>query len=54
MRFLNHTFNPITIYYILDSNNKIICHIAEVNNTFGDGYVYVLRDGKNDKQNIIS
>jgi len=54
VRFLNHTFNPITIYYILDSTNKIICHIAEVNNTFGDGHVYILRNGKNDKQNIIS
>jgi len=54
VRFLNHTFNPITIYYILDSSNKIICHIAEVNNTFGDGHVYVLRNGKNDKQNIIA
>ena len=39
VRFLNHTFNPITIYYILDFTNKIICHIAEVNNTFGDGHV---------------
>ncbi len=54
VRFLNHTFNPITIYYILDSSNKIICHIAEVNNTFGDGHVYVLRNGKNNKQNIIT
>ena len=28
--------------------------IAEVNNTFGDGHVYVLRNGRNDKQNVIS
>ena len=42
IRFLNHTFNPITIYYVLNKNKDIICHIAEVNNTFGEGYLYLL------------
>ncbi|MAW67255.1 MAG: hypothetical protein CL708_05495 [Chloroflexi bacterium] len=44
IRFLNHTFNPITIYYVLDQNEDIICHIAEVNNTFGEGHLYLLKN----------
>ena len=52
IRFLNHTFNPITIYYIFDKNKNIICHIAEVNNTFGEGYIYLLNQNLSNDNNF--
>lgn len=48
IRFLNHTFNPITIYYIIDEHESLICHVAEVNNTFGEGHIYFLNHNISD------
>tara|TARA_Y100000746_G_C15453459_1_gene428229 strand:- start:1133 stop:1984 length:852 start_codon:yes stop_codon:yes gene_type:complete len=46
LRVFKHTFNPVIFYYCLDSENNIVYHVAEVHNTFGEGHLYILKDGK--------
>jgi cyclopropane-fatty-acyl-phospholipid synthase len=41
-RVLGHAFNPVSLYYCYDGNDQPLCCVAEVNNTFGEGHVYVL------------
>lgn len=43
-RILGHVFNPVSFWYI-EKNNHIYAIIAEVNNTFGENYSYVLDRG---------
>ena len=45
LRVFKHTFNPVIFYYCLDSENNIVYHVAEVHNTFGEGHLYILKDG---------
>ena len=45
LRVFKHTFNPVIFYYCFDENEKIVYHIAEVHNTFGEGHLYILEDG---------
>jgi uncharacterized protein len=39
-RILGYTFNPLTVYFGLDSDNNIRMLIYEVHNTFGGRHVY--------------
>jgi cyclopropane-fatty-acyl-phospholipid synthase len=41
-RVLGHVFNPVSFYYCYDGADRLTCCVAEVNNTFGEGHVYVL------------
>lgn len=41
-RILGYTFNPLTVYYGLDSQDEVCVVIYEVNNTFGERKTYVL------------
>jgi cyclopropane-fatty-acyl-phospholipid synthase len=41
-RVFGHAFNPVSFYYCYDSEGASLAHVAEVNNTFGQGHVYVL------------
>jgi len=41
-RVLGHTFNPVSFYYCHGSGGELRYVVAEVNNTFGDGHVYLL------------
>ncbi len=41
-RFAGHTFNPVSFYYCYDAGEQLSGIVAEVNNTFGEGHVYVL------------
>ena len=50
LRVFKHTFNPVIFYYCLDSEDNIVYHVAEVHNTFGEGHLYILKDGK--KSNV--
>lgn len=45
-RYLNYIFNPVSFYYVLNTQDKLLCVLAEVNNTFGDKHLYVLTDRK--------
>lgn len=41
-RVLGHVFNPVSFYYCYDADEQLAGVVAEVNNTFGEGHVYVL------------
>ena len=49
LRVFKHTFNPVIFYYCLDSEDNIVYHVAEVHNTFGEGHLYILKNGKKSK-----
>ena len=42
-RYLNYIFNPVSFYYCLSAERKLLCVLAEVNNTFGEKHLYILR-----------
>jgi cyclopropane-fatty-acyl-phospholipid synthase len=41
-RVFGHAFNPVSFYFCARADGTPLCHVAEVNNTFGEGHVYVL------------
>jgi hypothetical protein len=41
-RIFGYVFNPISFYYCYAASGEWICTVAEVNNTFGETYVYWL------------
>ncbi len=49
-RVLGYVFNPITVYYGLDAENRLQLMIYEVNNTFGERHSYVLPAGDSNRQ----
>ena len=42
-RILGYVFNPLSVFYIYDINEKIICILYEVKNTFGEQHTYVFK-----------
>ena len=42
-RIFGYVFNPLSIFYIYDSKNKLITVIYEVKNTFGEQHTYVFK-----------
>ncbi|HOW96595.1 MAG TPA: DUF1365 family protein [Kiritimatiellia bacterium] len=42
-RLLGYVFNPVSFYYALRADGSLRCAVAEVNNTFGDRHLYVLK-----------
>jgi len=47
-RLLGYVFNPVSFYYAYDVQGMLRSIIAEVNNTFGERYLYVLADAERD------
>lgn len=45
-RFFGYAFNPVSFWYIYDSDHQLTKMILEVNNTFGERRMYLL-DGSN-------
>lgn len=41
-RMLGYAFNPLTVYYGLDANEKVAVTIYEVSNTFGERHSYAM------------
>ncbi|GAB4263125.1 MAG: DUF1365 domain-containing protein [Pararhodobacter sp.] len=41
-RILGHVFNPVSFWLCHDPQDRLICAIAEVNNTFGDRHSYLV------------
>ena len=41
-RFLGYVFNPLSIYYCFDADERLFAAVYEVKNTFGEQHVYVL------------
>jgi len=42
LRILGHVFNPISFYFVRDREDRLRHAVAEVNNTFGETYCYLL------------
>lgn len=42
-RHFGRVFNPVSFYYVFDAAEKLTCAVAEVNNTFGERHIYLLR-----------
>lgn len=43
-RMFGYVFNPVSFYYCHRPNGRLQCVVAEVNNTFGERYLYLLSD----------
>jgi len=48
-RVFGYVFNPISFYYCYDADEKLRAVICEVNNTFGEGHIYVCTPDDNDE-----
>ena len=48
-RILGYVFNPLSVFYIYDIDEKLICILYEVKNTFGEQHTYIFKidDEKN-------
>lgn len=44
LRVLGYVFNPVSYYYCLNERGALSFVVAEVNNTFGETYCYLLDD----------
>ncbi len=42
-RILGYVFNPLSIFFVYDENEKLISILYEVKNTFGEQHTYVFR-----------
>jgi DUF1365 family protein len=42
LRILGHVFNPVSFYFVDDLDGRLCHAVAEVNNTFGESYCYLL------------
>ena len=45
LRQFHYVFNPVSFFYCYDREDKVFCVLAQVNNTFGETHLYVLRHG---------
>jgi len=48
-RFLGYSFNPVSFWYIYDGDAQLKYMILEVNNTFDERRLYLLRPGNSDE-----
>ena len=47
-RILGYVFNPLSIFFIYDKNENLVCILYEVKNTFGEQHTYVFKvNGEN-------
>ncbi|WP_246272997.1 DUF1365 domain-containing protein [Oricola thermophila] len=51
-RVLGYAFNPLTVYYGLDDEDRVCLVVYEVNNTFGERKTYVLPAAQSDSGTI--
>ena len=42
-RYFNYVFNPVSFYYLFRADGALVGNVAEVNNTFGEKHLYILR-----------
>ena len=43
-RMLGYVFNPVSFFYCFDAAGAPLCAVAEINNTFGEQKLYLLRE----------
>jgi DUF1365 family protein len=44
-KFLGYSFNPVSFWYIFDENDRLAMMVLEVNNTFDERRMYLLKNG---------
>ena len=49
-RILGYVFNPLSVFYIYDIDEKLVCILYEVKNTFGEQHTYIFK--VNNDQNL--
>jgi len=49
-RILGYVFNPLSVFYIYDMDEKLVCILYEVKNTFGEQHTYIFK--VNNDQNL--
>jgi DUF1365 family protein len=54
LRVLGYAFNPVNYYYAFDEGERFAFAIAEINNTFGEGYAYLLQRLPGEGQETIA
>ncbi|MDZ8119305.1 DUF1365 domain-containing protein [Pontiella agarivorans] len=42
-RFMARVFNPVSFYYCLNADDRPVCMVAEVNNTFKERHLYIMK-----------
>tara|TARA_B100001115_G_scaffold145308_1_gene113477 strand:+ start:694 stop:1452 length:759 start_codon:yes stop_codon:yes gene_type:complete len=42
-RILGYVFNPLSVFYVYDINEKLVSILYEVKNTFGEQHTYIFR-----------
>jgi cyclopropane-fatty-acyl-phospholipid synthase len=47
-RMFGHVFNPVSFHYCYRADGSVRCVVAEVNNTFGERHLYILREPESD------
>ncbi len=47
-RMFGHVFNPVSFHYCYRADGSVRCIVAEVNNTFGERHLYILREPEGD------
>jgi cyclopropane-fatty-acyl-phospholipid synthase len=47
-RLFGHVFNPVSCFYGYRTDGSVRCIVAEVNNTFGERHLYILRGPEGD------
>lgn len=48
-RMFGYVFNPLTVFWRLDSDGRVNCAIAEVHNTYGQRHCYILHPDRDDQ-----
>ena len=48
-RILGYVFNPLSVFYIYDESEKLVCILYEVKNTFGEQHTYIFKIKENVK-----
>ena len=48
LRQFHYVFNPVSFFYCSDQEDRVFCVLAQVNNTFGETHLYVLRHQSGD------
>ena len=42
-RIFGYVFNPLSVFYIYDESEKLVCILYEVKNTFGEQHTYIFK-----------
>jgi DUF1365 family protein len=48
LRVLGYVFNPVSWYFCYGEDGRLASAVAEINNTFGEGFAYLLRRSPED------